>query len=1061
GVNAGSAYFFGGLGDCNANGIPDECDIAECMGEPACSDCNGNGVPDECDIAEGRSADADGGGVPDECEAEVLFVKADAGGLNHGTSWDDAYTDLQSALTVAANPDNTVTQIWVAQGTYAPSELTDPKDARSATFQLQNNLALYGGFAGFESTLEERVGLFDQTILTGDLNGNDGPQLLPEFVACFSGADVPLEPGCEEFDIDGDDDVDFDDLELFLVDNNYAENSYHVTTGSGTDLMAILDGFTITAGNADGAFPEDDRGGGMYNLAGNPTVANCTFSGNAADLGAGMLNNNSSPEVTDCTLSGNIANASGGGMHNFESSPLVSDCAFIGNAANLGGGMRNNSSSLVVTGCTFSGNSAATHGGGMVNINLRNTNVTNCTFSGNTAGSSGGGMRNNLSSPVVTGCTFSGNSALFGGGMTNADNSSTKVTNCTFTANSADFRGGGMRNNNSSPAVIGCTFSENSANFGGGMDNEMSSGPHVTNCTFSGNTAIFNGGGMNNNGSSPTVINCTFSGNSAEDSGGGMRNQNNSTSVIANSIFWGNTDTGGTNMDESAQISSDGTSSATVDFSDIQGLTGALGGLGNLGLDPLFFDPDGPDDEVGTEDDNLRLLHGSPVIDAGQNAAVPQDTPDLDGDGDTGESIPFDLDGEARFVDDVLTPDCPQADKDPKVDCGIAPIVDMGAYEFEPDCDGNEIPDKCDNDCGEEGGPCDVPGCGQIVDCNGNGVPDECEADCNDNGVPDDCDVTDGTSEDCNDSAVPDECEIASGDSADCNENSIPDECEGDCNGNGQPDDCDVIEGFSEDCNDNIVPDECEVDCNDSGQPDDCDVADGSSEDCNSNNIPDECDLDCNENGQPDDCDIADGFSADCSGNGIPDECEPDCNRNNEADSCDIADGSSGDCNGNGIPDECPGEPPGPPITQQPVSQEVEVGGFAFFQVQADGGLLEYQWRKDRVDLIDSERILGSQATLLIIIDVVPEDAGEYDCVVTSVFPSGCSTSDAATLTVTAGCPADMNDDGVVGPVDLAMLLAAWGPCADSADCPADLNADAAVGPLDLAQLLAAWGECP
>ena len=55
-------------------------------------------------------------------------------------------------------------------------------------------------------------------------------------------------------------------------------------------------------------------------------------------------------------------------------------------------------------------------------------------------------------------------------------------------------------------------------------------------------------------------------------------------------------------------------------------------------------------------------------------------------------------------------------------------------------------------------------------------------------------------------------------------------------------------------------------------------------------------------------------------------------------------------------------------------------------------------------------------------------------------------------------CPADLSGDGAVGPVDLAMLLAAWGPC--DGDCPADINDDGEVGPADLAMLLASWGAC-
>jgi len=230
-----------------------------------------------------------------------------------------------------------------------------------------------------------------------------------------------------------------------------------------------------------------------------------------------------------------------------------------------------------------------------------------------------------------------------------------------------------------------------------------------------------------------------------------------------------------------------------------------------------------------------------------------------------------------------------------------------------PDCNTNGIPDACDIDCGQPGGPCDVSGCGQSQDCSGNGVPDECEPDCNTNGVADSCDILGGTSQDCSSNGVPDECE------PDCNTNGEPDSCDilagtsNDCNCTHVPDECDVAGGTSDDCNTNGIPDECEEDdCNYNGVPDDCDVdpsdPDGNgqvSDDCNTNGIPDECETDCNTNGVPDDCDISAGTSEDCTGNGIPDECEPDCNTNGVADSCDILAGTSLDCNTNGIPDEC------------------------------------------------------------------------------------------------------------------------------------------------------------
>jgi len=68
----------GGSADCDANGVPDECqpdcdhdgtpDVCELPPLGTSVDCNANGVPDECDIRDGSSPDANANGIPDECE---------------------------------------------------------------------------------------------------------------------------------------------------------------------------------------------------------------------------------------------------------------------------------------------------------------------------------------------------------------------------------------------------------------------------------------------------------------------------------------------------------------------------------------------------------------------------------------------------------------------------------------------------------------------------------------------------------------------------------------------------------------------------------------------------------------------------------------------------------------------------------------------------------------------------------------------------------------------------------------------------------------------------------
>ena len=300
--------------------------------------------------------------------------------------------------------------------------------------------------------------------------------------------------------------------------------------------------------------------------------------------------------------------------------------------------------------------------------------------------------------------------------------------------------------------------------------------------------------------------------------------------------------------------------------------------------------------------------------------------------------------------------------------------------------------------------------------------------------------------DDCNNNGTPDTDDLANGTSLDCNDNNVPDDCEPDCNGNGQADLCDIAAEVSDDCNDNLRPDACEIDENSPAQggPFYCAVATNS------------CDPDCNVNGVPDVCDVESEGSADCDANIVPDECQPDCNDTGLIDPCDILQGFSDDCDGDLIPDECD---PDPLITEHPTDQEVEAGAtFTFFTVQAEGVVLEYHWRKDGEELADGDEFLGTANDTLIVVDVQPEDAGSYDCVVTELLHDCVSLSDPATLTVLDPCPADLDGDGAVGVPDLIILLGAWGFCAD--DCPADFDADGLVRVPDLITLLGEWGTC-
>ncbi|MFJ7734766.1 S-layer homology domain-containing protein [Lysinibacillus sp. NPDC097287] len=422
-------------------------------------------------------------------DSAIIYVNEASSAGGDGGSWATAYNDLQAALDQATDGN----QIWIATGTYKPSKQSDVKDSRTVSFQMKNEVGIYGGFVGTETTLAERDFKTNETILSGDIG---------------------------------------------IVGDN-KDNAYHVfyhpQTLSLTDT-AILDGVTISEGNASVPLlnvPESS-GGGMYNASSSPTVTNVKFIGNTASVFGGGMNNwsSSSPSLMNVEFIENTANGLGGGMHNDSSSgPTVTDVKFIENTAFNGGGMSNSSSSPTVMNVEFIGNEASGVGGGMLNWSSGPT-VTNAEFIGNEAFSEGGGMFNSSSSsPSLTHVEFIENTAANGGGMSNWS-SSPSLMYVEFRENTASSEGGGMYNSSSSPIVTNVKFIENTASDGGGMYNNYSSSLSVTNVEFHGNTASSEGGGMfNSSSSSPSLTHVEFIENTAAN-GGGMSNWSSSPSLM-------------------------------------------------------------------------------------------------------------------------------------------------------------------------------------------------------------------------------------------------------------------------------------------------------------------------------------------------------------------------------------------------------------------------------------------------------------------------------------------------------------------------------------------------
>ncbi len=422
------------------------------------------------------------------------------------------------------------------------------------------------------------------------------------------------------------------------------------------------------------------RGGAIYLVSSPATITSCEFENNSADnVGGGAISNLLSDVLLmQCSFNGNTAevgqvfNAGGGAIHNEDCAPSIIECTFVGNKAvsdddwdqeGAGGAVYNFRASSILIECLFENNLAAEWGGAVWTRNtvepiLRPVFV-DCEFLNNQATGQGGGAVYNfgLVAAVIIACDFTNNKARWGGGLAEWLSMS-HVVGCDFAANrTTALMGAGAICLEARTTFTNCTFRGNDApdHVGGGVAVLNSSDVKFLNCTLHANQARFSGGGI-------------FVGKER------VNNQAaGSSATVWNSTLWGNVDQAG--QLERSQIFVDDApeSIVAVNYSCIEGLTGTLGGVGNIGDDPLFVDPLGADGIPGTEDDDLHLGAGSPGIDAAFNNAVPDDVADLDGDGDVSEFLPFDFDGEPRFADDARTDD---------TGCGAPAIVDMGAYEF-------------------------------------------------------------------------------------------------------------------------------------------------------------------------------------------------------------------------------------------------------------------------------------------------------------------------------------------------------------------------------------------
>lgn len=389
----------------------------------------------------------------------VIYVAESAAGAGDGTSWADAYQDLQDALDDARAAGDLDAEIWIAAGTYKPDRGTG---GQRFAFELFGSIAVYGGFAGWEECLDQRDRSVNVAILSGDLNGDDDPVAQPTSDCCVIGnPGTCSDTACHAAVLAEDprcatrwrSDCNATAVEVCceLCRPTRCDNTYNILriTEPGSVPGVVLDGLNVVDGEGFDPDPQQFQSyaGGLYALGAVQRINQCRFLRNrpqaadfestlltlestsfvdngmtfpafpavliyrAADgvtirdllvsnIGAGMSIWGGAPTMRDCTFAGNW----GWGLDCFGADCTIVNCQFLGNSFY---GMSSNEQVLIIDSLFLrnSGNAVFTFYGAI---------VINSVFAGNT-GSFAAALE--CGSAYVLNSVFFGNSANSVGGM--------------------------------------------------------------------------------------------------------------------------------------------------------------------------------------------------------------------------------------------------------------------------------------------------------------------------------------------------------------------------------------------------------------------------------------------------------------------------------------------------------------------------------------------------------------------------------------------------------------------------------------------------------------------
>jgi len=495
-----------------------------------------------------------------------VFVNQNASGLNDGSSWADAFTDLQAAMDAAPAES----QLWVAAGNYKPASSPNQNEIY---FSLNTQLELYGGFNGTESELSQRDWISNLTIIDGDLNGDDLPDDFTSNKEDNALHNLLVDVEAEGSSIDG---FNFINGWAEPTAPNVGEEPLQELTGGGILILAPItlknSTFNQCAGFFGGAIGYRPVSSSDFKLS----IEDCQVSNNFSEFGNIAIYDMIDGGIYNCSVNNNNCNSFGGGILFSESNGTIEGCSVENNNSlfGIGAGIyvtQRDESTLALPSVTIKNSeinfNTAPFGAGVCYINsFENAQFTldSCSIKGNEAirenefGGTIGGLyifngpvANAVILPslttTVSNSIIEDNTAHICGGsyFLAGEDAGHYVTvkNTSFKGNSSEMFGGGAVSGNSISTFENCTFEANKAidGNGGGLfffsndgDNNEEPFSKVLNCTFTGNQGFIGGALAFNNfipRNSIVIEGTDFINNSNTDGIGGAMFINNSNAI--------------------------------------------------------------------------------------------------------------------------------------------------------------------------------------------------------------------------------------------------------------------------------------------------------------------------------------------------------------------------------------------------------------------------------------------------------------------------------------------------------------------------------------------------